>query len=190
MLKIEKNVINFLNRSSYIVGNFYGEIFSLDNHHEIDDYSISSPIEQILYSALKTLRETNFIEKSSPVDCNGKWYVVGLGIHPQTEIGKYRCDFEVIFGTPVLKDGTQRIINKVFVECDSQQFHERTESERRYEKARDRFIQSKGYKILHYTGKEIIENPFQIAAEIIHTVTGDDLEEIKDSIINYDQEEQ
>jgi len=53
------------------------------------------------------------------------------------------------------------------VECDSQQFHERTEEERRYEKARDRFLQKKGYKIFHYTGADIKSNYKKIVREII-----------------------
>lgn len=55
----------------------------------------------------------------------------------------------------------------VIIECDSQQFHERTEPERRYEKARDRFLQVEGYKIFHYTGASIKNNSLDIAKEII-----------------------
>jgi very-short-patch-repair endonuclease len=189
-LPIEKNIIKFFVRSSNIVGNLVGDMFNVNTWTEIQDYQITSPIEQIIYCALRTLRETNFIEKGEPIEHNGKWFSVGLTITPQVVIGKYRCDFEISYGSSINREGIQKTLNKIFVECDSQVFHERTEKERRYEKARDRYIQSKSFKILHYTGKEILENPFQIAAEIISTVTGENLEDLRDSIVNYDNEEE
>lgn len=102
---------------------------------------VGSPIEQILYCALKTMCKINRIDD--------------IKIVYQYKIGKYRVDFF--------------ISNKksVVVECDSQQFHERTEEERRYEKARDRFLQKKGYKIFHYTGADIKSNYKKIVREII-----------------------
>ena len=78
------------------------------------------------------------------------------------KVDKYRTDFKVDFLCG------NKIEKSVLVECDSQQFHERTEKERRYEKARDRYLKIKGMEILHYTGKEILENPFLVAKEIIN----------------------
>jgi len=37
---------------------------------------------------------------------------------------------------------------------------------------RDRFIQSQGLKIFHYTGKEITDDPFRVAGEIFLQVVG------------------
>jgi Uncharacterized protein conserved in bacteria len=62
---------------------------------------------------------------------------------------------------------------QVIVECDSQQFHERTEEERRYEKQRDRFLTVEGYKVFHFTGAEIVRNPWSVAAEILEFVVTD-----------------
>ena len=36
-----------------------------------------------------------------------------------------------------------------------------------YEKERDRFIQKEGFKIFHYTGSEIVKNPFMVASEAL-----------------------
>jgi len=102
---------------------------------------IGSPIEQMLYCALKTIKELNYLED--------------LKVVPQYKIGQYRVDFLV---------AKKKV---VIIECDSQQFHERTEPERRYEKARDRFLQVEGYKIFHYTGASIKNNSLDIAKEII-----------------------
>ena len=83
-------------------------------------------------------------------------------IIPQKTIGKYRCDFEIIYHYP-----SKETIKSVIIECDSQEWHERTEIERRYEKQRDRYLVSKNYNTLHFTGKEIIANPMKVASEII-----------------------
>lgn len=66
----------------------------------------------------------------------------------------------------------------VIIECDSQMFHDRTERERRYEKMRDRYLIQQGYKTFHYTGKEITDSPFKVAAEILAYVTKSSVEDI------------
>ena len=72
----------------------------------------------------------------------------------------------------------ENIGKKIIIECDSQLFHERTEKERRYEKLRDRYFTKKGYKIFHYTGKEITDYPCKIAAEILAYITDTSIEYI------------
>lgn len=57
--------------------------------------------------------------------------------------------------------------SSVIVECDSQEWHETTEEQRRTEKKRERFLQSKGINILRFTGKEIMEDPFLCSAEVV-----------------------
>ena len=188
MFKPVDNVKRLILKSCNIVGNFESDMFSMDIYNEIEDYKIDSPIEQILYCALKTLQKTNFLPNQNPVEYDKKLFNEGFGITPQVEIGKYRCDFEVFFGSSVLRNNTQMINKKIFVECDSQEFHERTEQERRYEKARDRYIQSQGFKIFHFTGKEILLNPFKIASEIISELTTQQTQDIEDSIVNYNNE--
>ncbi len=133
----------------------------------IGAYNMESPIEQVLYCALRTLRQilsleyqaTTEVYKDSEVPIS----IYGVDIDPQKKIGSYYVDFMVSFNYVT----TELITESVIVECDSQQFHERTEKERRYEKKRDRYFTSQGYKVLHYTGKEILEHPFDIAREIL-----------------------
>lgn len=181
---IEKNVLDFHNTCIEEIGKHEKYNFSADLTCEYEELKIESPIEKVLYCALKTIARLNFIEQADPVERNGKWYVVGLSINPQTKIGNYRVDFKVGFGTPPRQDGTQRVNKNIIVECDSQEFHERTEQERRYEKIRDRFFTVKGYKIFHYTGKEILERPLDLAVEIIAYVTDIKIEDLqKDSNI-------
>lgn len=180
-MQIEKNVREFLTKCSDGIGVYEGEMFDVGlwRYFYEDCCPVKSPIEQILYCALKTIARFSCLDDSDVYTLpNGKEVVRGLGIWPQRKIEKYRCDFLITYET-------SKINKELIVECDSQQFHERTEKERRYEKARDRFFVSQGYKVFHYTGAEILKEPFEKAIEIIAYITEIPIEEIKDSHINY-----
>jgi len=165
---MEKSVKEFLIETSDLVSNYWRDMFYENTKCEFEDLNIESPIEQLLYCALKALREINGISDSDLVEINGKQYILGLAINPQYKIGKYRVDFLITkYG---LNENRIQKSRSLVVECDSQIFHERSENERRYEKARDRYLQEQGYNIYHYTGKEIIEKTYEIAKEIIENV--------------------
>ena len=137
---------------------------------------IESPIENMLYSALITLFSIEQIGEPEPENSGDFVVASGYSISPQYEIGKYRVDFLVSYGTDIFSIPEKRTVfntdKELVVECDGTEWHERTEKERRYEKKRDRFIQSEGYKIFRYTGKEITDDPFKVAAEIFTQVVG------------------
>ena len=167
--KIEKNVQDFLEKCAEDIGRHAKCDFEDNRFNECIELEMESPIEHILYIALKTVQELNYIEDGEPhFTPNNTPVVQGLVISPQQKIGIYRCDFEVGFYT---RNSTREWGKAVVVECDSQKFHERTEKERRYEKTRDRHLTKAGYKVFHYTGSEIIERPLEIAKEILEFVT-------------------
>lgn len=133
------------------------------------EVGLQSPIEMVMWVALHAVAQVNRMEFNDFVDSNT--FTGGLDILPQYKVGKYRADFLVVsygHGDP---DVSPR--REVIVECDGTAFHERTEPERRYEKARDRFFQKKGYKIFRYTGSEILKRPYEIAVEILDFVDGE-----------------
>lgn len=169
-IELKKDVVAFSDKCDGIVGDYEADSFSVSNWMFLNEQKIQSPIEQIFYLSFKTLLKVNSITIAEPINVDGKNYIFGCGITPQCVIGKYRVDFMAHFSAyPIRnKDGerTQECRN-VIVECDSQQFHERNESERRYEKERDRFLQKDGFKILHYTGSEIVKKPFTTAADVL-----------------------
>lgn len=178
MKKLEPNVKRVLDWCTGEVGKFYGESFNIDIWTECDDFSIESPIEKILYCAIKALMVFNGIEKCEPLyRPDDTPYQEGLHVWPQYQGHGYRVDF-LISNYFHFKQGERQRIRKLIVECDSQEFHERDESERRYEKERDRIFQKIGYKTFHYTGKEILINPYKIAAEIISQVMDIDKDEL------------
>jgi len=163
-LKICDDVKKAMERASKVVGNHAAECHDFYVFSEFLNHNIESPIEQILLCAMLTIKEIHY--------AGGEGYTIVM----QKQIDRFRADFEVVYSCP--GEAESNPIKSVIVECDSQQFHERTEKERRYEKARDRHFQMKGYKVFRYTGKEIIENPFKIACEIFGYLGSESAEEL------------
>jgi len=120
--------------------------------------TIDSPIEAAPFMALAKVI----------VDMKWPHFVV----RSQVEIGNYRTDFQIDYRYGAIK-------RTLLVECDSQQWHERTERERRYEKARDRYLMKQGYDVFHFTGSEIIATPMKIAQEALVHITEKPPEEIR-----------
>lgn len=144
---------------------------------------IESPVERSLCLALLVVKTLNNLSLTDPQDIPPLVYISGVDIEPQFKVGKYSIDFRIsnhetigMFNNGYWKKcaGCDR---SVLIECDSQEWHERTEEERRYEKARDRYLVKKGFTVFHYTGKEILKNPIKIAEEIF-TFVGCRLDEI------------
>jgi len=156
-IELTQNVRDFIDQTGCEIGKFAAFEYDIDMFFTFRNNNISSPIEQILYCALIAISRFNYMRDS-------------ITILPQFSIGEYRVDFLVSY-----IGGEER---QTIIECDSQQFHDRAEPERRYEKKRDRFLQSKGYKVFRFTGSEITKNPMEIAAEIISFITNDPIENI------------
>lgn len=168
--QIADKVRHILSEASDYVGRYEAECFSQDQFCQITEQPLGSPLEQALWIAFNAVARINFIAFSEPLDTER--LSPGLFIQPQRKIGNYRADFFVewlCWG----EDGAKPF-RQVVVECDGTAFHERTEAERRYEKQRDRFMQKNGFKVFRYTGKEILVDPYKIAAEIIGYVSDDE----------------
>ncbi len=117
---------------------------------------MDSPIEQLFYVALHFQIRAQELPETE----------IQIEIINQCEIENFRVDF-LISG-----------FNKnVIVELDGHNFHEMAEKERRYEKSRDRYFQKKGYKVFHYTGKEITDNPFNAVNEVLAFITDNNFTE-------------
>lgn len=179
------NIEQFLKDcANRIADKFYSD---MDTDCLDSDYEMESPIEWILYIALNTIIRLHDLQFSDPIETPTGTYLEGFFISPQKQVDNYRVDFLISYDIPIWNG--EEYHKKVIVECDSQEFHERSEKERRYEKARDRAIQGKGYKIFRYTGREIIDQPFVVASEILDEIVpwshstdnflDDDLQKIK-----------
>lgn len=136
------DIEDFTSRCSRKIGEYMEAQYNTHFYTYFREHNIESPIEQILYTSLIVVEILNDLNNITLVS--------------QPSVGKYRADFGLSYNK-----------KRLLVECDSQQWHERTEKERRYEKERDRYIKKQGYEIFHYTGKEIMEDPIKTATEII-----------------------
>jgi very-short-patch-repair endonuclease len=93
-------------------------------------------------------------------------------VFPQYRIGRYRVDFLVmrseidyLLNYPLVKS------EKVIVECDGHDFHEKTKAQAAHDKKRDRFLQSKGMKVFRFTGTEIFGDCVSCVREIYQAIT-------------------
>ncbi len=181
---MKKNVEKFVNGCAKKVGDSqaYGltsEMEMIENEgYGMWGEGIKSPIEQFFLAAILYNIKVNEIPLADPNAIGMFDVVFGIDIAPQFKIGRYRIDFKVTMVKSIFSNTQKRELvddsKSVLVECDSQKWHERTEKERRYEKARDRYFAKHNLKIFHYTGTEIIKNPHKIAAEILKEVLGYD----------------
>lgn len=92
-------------------------------------------------------------------------------IYQQAKIGQYRADFLIHDCSVPLEIASPRLM---IVECDGHAFHERTKEQARRDKQRDRNFQSRGYKVLRFTGSEIFADPEAVANEIWNELQRDD----------------
>ena len=58
----------------------------------------------------------------------------------------------------------------VIVELDGHAFHDKDKKQRSYEKARDRFFVKEGYQVLHYTGSDVVADPYRVAFEVLEVL--------------------
>lgn len=164
-IEIPSNAQNVIDTCARIVGN--AERISHKKSLEIDirDGKTISPIEQIFFSAFNTLTKITKLDDQWPVETKLGEEWAGLFFSRQFKIDKYKVDFLICYrDTEMTQNGSSR---DVVIECDGHDFHEMSEFERRYEKARDRHMQKKNYKVFRYTGADIVKNHFQIAAEVL-----------------------
>lgn len=92
--------------------------------------------------------------------------VDGLAIGREVTVGIYRVDF-LLLGTD-----NRRFHRRVVCECDGHAFHDARPSQIRADRARDRFMELRDFRVLRYSGDEIRGNADRCAAEAIRLATG------------------
>lgn len=160
--KIEPNVWTFLQSASALYGRIEAEAFSQQMHVGMVERGIESPIEDMVYIALHLQCRTRLLsvnEGPNSVDGSITWGS-GIQIAPQKIIGSYRVDFLV----------SNNHGASVIVELDGHAFHDKDKKQRSYEKARDRFFVKAGYQVLHYTGSDVVSDPYRVAYEVLEVL--------------------
>lgn len=133
-----------------------------------------SPIEQIFAAELIAQgiypsRNQETFDKLVSAAGNGDVYPVDtFNPYPfnaywicQKKIGQYRADFAFAFCSEEIK------LEKIVVECDGHDFHEKTKQQARHDKAKDRYLLSKGWVPIHFTGSEIYNDPAKCVDEVL-----------------------
>lgn len=164
--KLAGNVSKFLFDAADVVARIKSEQFSQGVFCELLESGVESPIEDIFYIACHVWCANEYIELNPPHIFTKNREVedgCGIFIEPQKKIGKFRVDF-LISQNGI---GPSENLSPVIVELDGHDFHDKDKRQRSYEKARDRFFVKEGYKVLHFTGSDVIADPYKVSHEAL-----------------------
>lgn len=159
--KIADNVWQFLHRASDLHGQSQTLGFSQRMHDMMWD-RLESPIEDLFWIACNVLCEASFID----LEPDPRW-PYGVTINPQENIGSYRVDFMLTRVLSPKRFHGPKEFAPVVIELDGHDFHDKDKRQRSYEKARDRYLVRQGYRILHFTGSDVVADPFKVAHEAL-----------------------
>jgi len=163
---MNKNIQKYLEKRSLDVA----KSWSIDCEEEIERHNIKSPIEQLFLIEFYYQLESGLNEVP---DKFPKFY-----LEPQKEIQtqegkKYRVDFQIYYTDNdmwMVKEMTLPKNNKdkvLIVELDSFLWHGQTPEQFEKEKIRERDLMNEGYKIMRFSGREIVRNVEKCVQEVI-----------------------
>ena len=160
------NVQSFLDKTSADLGRMKEAEFASFFHWMIRD-GMKSPIEDLFFIAFCAQVEAEY-QTLNPHHVRGPNGEVkdgkGVFIIPQFQIGPFRADF-LVYNTATREEKISAVI-----ELDGHDFHDRNKHQRAYEKARDRFFVKQDFKVLHFTGSEIVSDPHKAAFEVLSVI--------------------
>jgi very-short-patch-repair endonuclease len=159
--KLSPDVITFLDRASKSVGRIHEETFSQFTFSTAIE-SLESPIEDLFFIACAALAESVLQPLNIQLGVE-RTEERGAYIRPQTAIGPYRVDF-LLWQNGI---APEEIYRPVIVELDGHDFHDKNKRQRSYEKARDRYLVRANYRVLHFTGGDVVSDPFKAAHEAL-----------------------
>src|SRR5512139_166032 len=135
----------------------------------------NSPIEKLLFTALKTSCQLGFREFAevllveSEAEVGKSKYASPCGfslyVWPQAPIERRLVDF-LIFAPDHKSELVPHPWRKLIVECDGHDFHERTKSQAAKDRSKDRAALLSGYDFFRFTGSEIWGDPIGCADQI------------------------
>ena len=161
------NIKTFAAKCADFIGQYRAGRFQKDVITECTEFgdgkrTMQSPIEHILYIALKTVIEVESIPWYSMDREKGN---IGILVLPQPNIAGHYVDFYIGYFAKDSKDSAT-----VIVECDGHDFHEKDKKQAAADKRRDREIQDAGYVVRRYAGSEVFSDPLKVACEIVNIV--------------------
>ena len=160
---MNNNVQKYLEKRSLEVASDW----SIRREEEIENCYLASLIEQLF------LIEYYYQMISSPNRMTNNFYI-GFQKDIQTQEGKkYRVDFFIYYTKDnmwMTKEATFPEHNKdkvLIVELDSFLWHGQTPEQFEREKRRERDLMNEGYKIMRFSGREIVRNTEKCVQEAI-----------------------
>lgn len=163
--EVASNVLAFLDRAAALHAKSEEQKFSQDMYCNLLEKGMQSPIEHMFWVACNAQVRANHYEVNpDPIDVAPGQWADGYGVHIacQAKIGKYRVDFLL-----TQKGIGPKNYQPVVVELDGHAFHDKDKRQRSYEKARDRFLVRSGYRVLHFTGSDVVKDPFAVSYEAL-----------------------
>lgn len=133
-----------------------------------------SPIEELMMAALyasQSMHDISLDFYSTDTIPDTPYYDQAAHVYQQIQVGPYRVDILIYDATLPFEIAQPRLM---IVECDGHDFHERTKEQARRDKQRDRFFQSRGFKVLRFTGSEIWADPEACADEVVDQLASND----------------
>lgn len=150
-------------RRGYMLELSNGDIYCVERAVSDIIYCDENPIESLMAGFLFNIAWIFGPEIS--VFYESKYYQLGftgqktarkdetiIKISQQVKEGNYRVDFVIN-----VINKTKGIDKKIGIECDGYAYHEKSQEQMIYEKKRQRYLTEKGYVMLHFMGKEIMD---------------------------------
>lgn len=163
--EIVNTVWSFLDRAADLHAASARERFVDAMHSQMLERGMESPLEDLFWIACSVLCLGYLNPDQDP---NYGW-PSGVYLDAQVVIGDYRVDF--VLRRVVSKNAFDPVQPApVVVELDGHDFHDKDRRQRGYEKARDRYLVREGYRILHFTGSEVVADPLKVAYEALQLV--------------------
>lgn len=165
---ITDTVWDFIDRAAPLYARVEAQRFAFDMHQNCLECGMESPIEHLFWIASYAIcRAQGSDFNPSPIEYDGRTLVPSsIYLTPQFSVGKYRVDFLLSSSG----FGPADVYTPVVVELDGHQFHDRDKRQRSYEKARDRALVRAGFRVIHFTGSDVVRDPFACAWEALEMV--------------------
>lgn len=170
-MKLADNVRDYLDkRSKDLAFIFYFSMIAQLEGETMVSGPIESPIEQLFFIEW-TYNDTELHRRI----ISNLWPQ-----HQDDTTGKYKIDFVVDFSFEAFKTLKFRqsdeekfnsiLAPKLGIELDGHLWHEKTKEQVQYHKKRERFLIKNGWKLLRFTGSEILRDPEKCVLEVLSVV--------------------
>jgi very-short-patch-repair endonuclease len=167
--KLADNVWAFIERASVFHGQAKAQEFAQEMQANCFDCGMQSPIEHLFWVACNAIVDAQCADLNPDPEVDDSGGLVtpdGIFIFTQTQVRQYRVDFSI--GSKGF--GPADVYTDVIVELDGHDFHDKDKRQRSYEKRRDRDLLREGYRVIHFTGSDVVKDPFACAWEALQMV--------------------